>query len=61
MEHVTHATYAGNGHVRAARAFGAATFAGSGAMWQVGSTTPCNHVVITDIKLRGRWPEEVAS
>lgn len=60
-QHATTTTHAGYGAVAVARAsFGAATFAGTGAMWHVGSIIPCN-AVISDDKLRSRWPEEGAS
>lgn len=61
MEHRTHTTNAGLGNVVAPRSCGSATFAGiAGAPWHVDAIT-ASYVVMTDTKLRGRWPEEVAS
>lgn len=63
MQHPTHTTNAGLGNVDVARAaFGSATFAAAaGASWHVGHSIIPSYVVMTDTKLRGRWPEEVAS
>lgn len=62
MKQCTHTTIAGHGNVDVARAaIGSATFAAIGASWHVGPFATPSYVVMTDIKLRGRWPEEVAS